>query len=42
MASTGRLDAEAEASATLSDTELDGIVGGAAPHTVCCGSNCVQ
>jgi hypothetical protein len=41
MAITGRPDAEAEVSATLSDAELEGIVGGAAPHTVCCGSDCV-
>ncbi|HLX48875.1 MAG TPA: hypothetical protein VKS82_11135 [Streptosporangiaceae bacterium] len=41
MAITGRSDAEAEISATLSDAELEDIVGGASPHVVCCGSNCV-
>jgi hypothetical protein len=34
--------AEADVSATLSDAELEDIVGGAAPHTVCCGGGCEQ
>ncbi|HEY2578904.1 MAG TPA: hypothetical protein VGI74_21575 [Streptosporangiaceae bacterium] len=33
---------QADVSATLNDAELEDITGGAAPHTVCCGSDCVQ